>query len=96
MKKHLKMTRMFDEEEGQMIVWGEHEGFKTIREDISWQNRWSTYYDLIVQEKSTGNFYKYVIEKGSTEYQDVPSPDEYEFVQVWPKEKTVIVYEESQ
>lgn len=81
-------------EEALEIIWGDSDNFKVVEEIFLSQSRWSTWTRFIVKEKKTGNFYRYDLEKGSTEYQDVPYEDVFKFTRVYPKEKVIVVYEE--
>ena len=88
------MNLVFEGEQGQMIIWGEDDDFRIISEKMVDQHRWTTFTEVILQQQSTGNYYKYLKETGSTEYQDLPRPDKFELVRVYPKEIVVTVYEE--
>ncbi len=74
------------------------EAHKTIEEEIVDQRRWVTVFRRVFEDN--GKFYETLFERGSTEYQD-SEPYEYdkdkdgyvECKEVFPKEKTIIVYE---
>lgn len=73
---------------------GDYPEVDLISDEILDQGRWSTYHGVVV--KYLDEFYSVNYSKGSTEYQD-EAPFEYDdqvtFTQVFPVEKTIIVYE---
>lgn len=92
MRETLQLTK----QQAQEIVHGDHLGFSDVSEKIIGQRRWVTVYEKIV-ERVDGKFFKIIYELGSTEMQD-QQPFEFdnepiEFEEVFPTEKTVIVYE---
>lgn len=90
MAEKLNLTK----EEGRMLVWGDLEGFKTIRDTIVETRRWSTTNEIIVQRVSDGKFFRDNYSVGSTEQQD-EGPYDYsgpDFVEVVPVEVKVIEY----
>lgn len=45
-------------------------GVKRMSEEIVGKSRWLTEYEIIIQLKETGQYYKVNFSRGSTEYQD--------------------------
>lgn len=81
-------------EDGRMVVYGDHDDYQTISEEIYGQGRWSIRKSGIFKRLSDGTFWMADWSEGATEYQD-KSPFEYndaEFFQVEPKEVTVTKY----
>ena len=76
-------------------VGAEYEGFKVIQNAITGHGRWSIYYILTLE--MDGKFYQHGYSIGATESQDESAfeydKDEIEFEEVFPTEKTLIVYE---
>ena len=90
-RKTIKLT----EEEFEDVEYNSDK-WKEISSKITGQSRWSTFYRCVVQNLETGEFYSYRMEHGSTEYQDYnhwDDNDTIELTQVFPVEKTIIVYE---
>lgn len=90
-----RLTLELTGDEGRLIVYEDHEDFKLISSDIIRHSRWSIEREDIYQRLSDGVFFKTSYRVGATEYQD-ERPYEYSdaiFKQVFPVEKTVIVYE---
>lgn len=82
-------------EEGRSIVYDDHDDFELISKEITDTSRWSIFYENIYKRISDGKFFKTNYSEGATEHQD-ESPYEYDdavFEEVFPVEKTVIVYE---
>lgn len=82
-------------EEGRSIVYDDHDDFELISKEITDTSRWSIFYENIYKRISDGKFFKTNYSEGATECQD-ESPYEYDdavFEEVFPVEKTVIVYE---
>ena len=77
-------------------IWGEIEGFEKIFDDVvDDTGRWTTTHEIVIKRLSDGKFFRDYYTQGATEHQD-QSPWEYgqpEFTEVFPVEKTVIVYE---
>ena len=69
--------------------------FNTIERKITSIGRWSTHYRDIFEHE--GKFYETKFSRGSTEQQDESpyqyDPDEIECKEVFPIEKTIIVYQ---
>jgi hypothetical protein len=82
-------------EQGKELISGDLEGFKTISKTICGQTRWETRYRIVVQRENDGKFFSDTYHVGSTEMQDTYPYDynEPEFEQVFPKERTITVYE---
>jgi len=60
--------------------------------EISYQSRWSTCYSQVFENVVDGTYWKIHWSRGSTEYQDNGIQD-VEFQRVFPKTKTITVYE---
>lgn len=93
MKEKIVLT--FGIEDANAIVYGDHEDFNVIDEIIDSVHRCSYFTTVIVQQISTGNYFTSHYSQGSTEMID-HHPYEYDepvFTQVFPVEKTIIVYE---
>ena len=81
-------------EDGRMVVYGDHDDYQTISEEIYGQGRWSIRKSGIFKRLSDETFWAASWSVGATEYQE-ERPFEYEdaeFTQVEPKEVTVIQY----
>jgi len=84
-----------DADECSEVAGGYHEDYEQISKEMYDQRRWVTCFEVIVKRKSDGKFFRSQYCQGSTESQD-QSPYEYDekvFTEVFPVEKTVIVYE---
>lgn len=87
----------FSPEDARDIVdgWRKDE-FEIISKDIYGTDRWSLRYVIVVKRLSDGKFFKSFYKVGATELQD-EGPYEYDdeaiFKEVFPVEKTIIVYE---
>lgn len=82
-------------EEAQEIVSRDHRGYEVVSEETTGNSRWSIHRKIIVKRISDGLFFESNYSEGATEMQD-EAPYEYgdaDFNQVFPVEKTVIVYE---
>lgn len=82
-------------EQGRDIVYGDDSNFVTIEDRIVGTRRWSVVYEIVVQRKTDGKYFKDSYRRGATESQD-EQPYEYsepEFEEVFPVTKTYIVYE---
>ncbi|QQG33851.1 hypothetical protein ZPAH1_orf00089 [Aeromonas phage ZPAH1] len=72
---------------------------KSVEKEIVDTSRWSTFYDQVfsVTQDGVTKFYRTGWSEGSTECQDESpyeyEPDEIDCPEVFPVEKTVIVYE---
>ena len=81
--------------QGRDIVDGEDSNFVTIEDRIVGTRRWSVVYEIVVQRKTDGKYFKDSYRRGATESQD-ESPYEYSepnFTEVFPVTKTYVVYE---
>ena len=81
--------------QGRDIVNGEDSNFVIIEDRIVGTRRWSVVYEIVVQRKTDGKYFKDGYRRGATESQD-ESPYEYSepnFTEVFPVTKTYIVYE---
>ena len=90
-REKLKLTN----EQARDIVWGENDDFIEIRTKIIGTSRWSTIYEIVVQRKSDGKYFKDKYRVAATESQE-ESPYENtnpNFTEVFPVEKTIIDYE---
>ncbi len=82
-------------EQGRNIVNGDDGNFVTIEDKIVGTRRWSIEYEIVVQRKSDGKYFKDGYRRGATENQD-ESPYEWSepnFTEVFPVTKTYIDYE---
>jgi len=90
-KEKLNLTS----EQGRDIVYGDDSNFVTIEDKIVRTRRWSVVYEIVVQRKTDGKYFKDVYQRGATEMQD-EQPYEYSepnFTEVFPVTKTYVVYE---
>jgi len=81
-------------EQGRDIIDG-HYNFAIIEDKIVGKRRWSIEYEIVVQRKSDGKYFKDGYRRGATEGQD-ERPYEYSepnFTEVFPVTKTYIDYE---
>jgi hypothetical protein len=72
-----------------------YQSFKKVSEEMINHSRWAVGYHVILQRENDGKFFSSSYEVGATESQD-QSPYEYDdpiFTEVFPVEKTIIVYE---
>lgn len=75
--------------------WGNEDKFELISNDIIDTSRWSVIYRAVIKELETGRFFEATYSEGATEYQD-EQPFEHDdaiFTEVFPVEKTVVIYE---
>ena len=82
-------------EQGRDIVYEYDSNFVTIEDKIVGTRRWSIEYEIVVQRKSDGKYFKDGYLRGATENQD-QSPYEWSepnFTEVCPVTKTYIDYE---
>ena len=82
-------------EQGRDIVDGDDSNFVTIEDKIVGTRRWSDIYQIVVQRKTDGKYFKDGYCRGATESQD-ESPYEYSepnFTEVFAVTKTYIDYE---
>ena len=82
-------------EQGRDIVDGDDSNFVIIEDKIVETRRWCDIYQIVVQRKSDGKYFKDGYCRGATESQD-ESPYEYlepNFTEVFPVTKTYIDYE---
>lgn len=56
------------------------------------QSRWSTFYNQVFKNRVDGTYWKIHWSRGSTEYQD-DGPEILDVKRVFPKQKTITVYE---
>lgn len=90
-REKLKLTS----KQGRDIVNGEDSNFVIIEDRIVGTRRWSVVYEIVVQRKTDGKYFKDGYRRGATESQD-ESPYEYSepnFTEVFPVTKTYIAYE---
>lgn len=90
-KEKLQLTG----KDARSIVYEDHPDFEMIERKLVDKNRWSLTYEIVVQRKSDGKFFKDYYQVGATENQD-ESPYEYtdpDFTEVEKKEKVIFVYE---
>jgi hypothetical protein len=83
-------------EEACWIINSDHENFDVVREKIVSRSRWAIRCEIIVKRLSDGKFFKSHYSVGATEYQDErpwQNDDEALFDEVFPVEKTILVYE---
>jgi hypothetical protein len=82
-------------EQGRDIVDGSDSNFVTIEDKIVATKRWSIVYEIVVQRKTDGKYFKDGYRRGATESQD-EHPYEWSepnFTEVFPVTKTYIDYE---
>lgn len=83
-------------EDAKGLTWGDTpDDIRVISDEIKDNGRWSIYHYIIIQRISDGKFFGDSYSVGATEQQD-ERPWEYDepnFTEVFPVEKTVIVYE---
>jgi hypothetical protein len=82
-------------EEACELISDDLDGFKVVSDEIEDTHRWSISHRVVVQRLSDGKYFSDYYSVGATESQD-ESPFEYEppnFIEVFPVEKTVIVFE---
>lgn len=79
----------------QDLVWDDVDDGEIVLNEITDTSRWSVHYDLVF--KFGDKFYRTHYSRGATENQDESpfewEPDEIDCEEVFPTEKTVIVYE---
>jgi len=93
----MKKSKTFPKEDLRQLTYSskEFDGYKLVYSNIVDTTRWSNIYEMVF--KHNDNYYKVSYSEGATECQE-ESPFEYEpdmvdCIQVYPREKTVIVYE---
>ncbi len=83
-----------DKQHARDIIFGDDEEFNVIEDKIINKARWNVHHRVIVK-RSDGKFFAARYSCAATEYQD-ERPFEYDdadFVEVFEREKTIIVYE---
>lgn len=82
-------------EEAREILWDGDNRFETVRKEIIETSRWSILNEIVIKRLSDGKFFADFYSVGATECQDErPWQDnEPDFKEVFPVEKTIIVYE---
>ncbi len=89
-KEKLKLTS----EQGQAIIYGRDSNFVTTHKKIVGKRRWVLVYEIVVQRKSDGKYFKDVYDIGATENEE-QAPYEFSepnFIEVEPVETTIIEY----
>jgi len=85
-----------DREQALSILDEYNEDFEVIKDEIYDDGaRWTNTYELIVKRILDNKYFRSYYTRGATEYQE-QGPWEYEnpkFIEVFPVEKTIIVYE---
>lgn len=77
------------------IIYEDSKDYNVIKNEIVNHTRWSVIHEIVIQRVSDGKYFKDSYSEGATEMQD-ESPYEYddpEFKEVFPIEKTIIIYE---
>lgn len=77
------------------LIWGDLPNFNVVEDTIIDTTRWSIVHSVIVKRISDGKFFRDDYSVGATENQE-ERPWEYnkpDFVETFPVEKTIIVYE---
>lgn len=90
-REKLQLTK----KEAQAIVWEDTSDYEIISDEVVDTRRWSADHEIIIKRLSDGKFFADGYSVGLTEMQD-ESPYEYsdpDFTEVFPVEKTIIVYE---
>ena len=83
----------FSEDEVSEICYEVPDGYIVVSgEEITDQSRWSTYFRKVIKNVSSNQYWEITWSRGSTEQQDFGSED-IEITQVYPKEKTITVFE---
>lgn len=83
-------------EQGRDIVYGDDSNFVTIEDKIVGKRRWSIEYEIVVQRKSDGKYFKDIYCRGNVTEDQYERPYEYSkpnFTEVFPVTKTYIDYE---
>lgn len=74
----------------------EYDGYKLVYSNIVDTTRWSNVYEMVFEYDN--KYYMTSYSVGATECQDEGpyefEPDEIECIEVYPREKTVVVYEQ--
>jgi len=87
-------TLVLSPEDARCAIFGDYPDMDVVLNEIIDQGRWSTYHRVVV--KYMDKFYSVKYSQGSTESQE-EAPFEYDtevkFDQVFPVEKTIIVYQ---
>ena len=82
-------------EQGRDIVYGDDSNFVIVEDRIVGTRRWSVVYEIVVQRKTDGKYFRDSYRRGATENQD-ESPYEWSepnFTEVFAVTKTYIIYE---
>lgn len=85
----------FSNEDAKDIAYGDHDDFNVVSDEMIDHRRWSITHEVIVQRISDSKYFKSQYSIGATESQDqfAYDYDDPKFTQVFPIEKTIIVYE---
>ncbi len=79
------------EEDGDGSIDEFMKGFRELCSEISHQSRWMTYTTYVVQRVSDLKYFKYTLERGSTEQQE-SDQKALELTEVFPKAKMVVEF----
>lgn len=93
----MAVTREFPADRLAEIISGDDDDFIVVpgTDEIVDQRRWTTSFEIVVQEKSSGKYYQVYYERGSTEYQETDlfgGDDPVTVVEVEPKQVTTTKY----
>ena len=85
------MNKELTEDDLQDIVWGDHPDYERVTEEsVIDTSRWSVFYEKVVRDNGSGNFYRLKWQVGATEYQECDLGAV--MTQVYPKRVTTTVY----
>lgn len=96
-----RATIEFTVDEIDEFLWNEV-GYRIVEDKSTGTDRWHEHFDFTVERLEDGTFWYAGYQTGATEYQDLDryqrwhvngAQDKVKFVQVFAKEKTIIVYE---
>ncbi|MDP2692448.1 MAG: hypothetical protein Q8O88_02275 [bacterium] len=82
-------------EEAREILWGDDDRFEVVEDEIVGKRRWSVDHRIVIKRLSDGKFFADYYSRAITEIQD-EQPWEYtepNFVEVFPVEKKIVVYQ---
>lgn len=88
------LQKLSDDGELSMFLFDDHEicdDFESVTiEKVTYTRRWHTHYEQVFRHKD-GTYWRFNWMRGSTEYQD-DGPEDISFIEVEPKEATIIEY----
>jgi len=85
------------ENDAEILLYDEHKDFELVEDTFEDERRWSVMRRLVVEEKSTGDFFALYYEEPASELQEVEifsknDDGKVELTQVFPEKHTITAY----